>query len=202
MPLFGKGKSKGLENLGVDDLENLILESKTEISLLEKDIDRKQEKFNSLMSEGSKTSGSKRIQIAQELETLERKIKDNERKIVDHTKNLELLEEVKESKSSKSPSSINTILSNTDSSKLKSTILKTKTQGKVTQNKRDSILDTVRDLQVDDDEDKAPLGNKYLNMFKEMDKNDSSLEPSKSNYVSKESEKKKESEKGENQTEE
>ncbi len=179
MPLFNSRKPKGLESLSPDEIESLIQQTRTEISLIEKDNERKQEKFDSLMKEGSKSSGSKRIQIAQELELTERKIHSNENKILENTKKIELMQEVKESKTSISPSSIDSILSRTDSNAIKSSILKTKTKTKVTSQKTDDLLNTVRDLQIEDEEGSAVMGSKYMEMFKEMDKNDNSLKPNK-----------------------
>jgi hypothetical protein len=179
MPLFNSRKPKGLESLSPDELENLIQQTRTEISLIEKDNERKQEKFNSLMKEGSKVSGSKRVQIAQELELLERKIHSNENQILNHTKRIELMQEVKESKTSVSPSSIDTIISRTDSNAIKTNILQSKTKSKVALQKTDDLLNTVRDLQIEDDQGASVMGSKYMEMFKEMDRNDNSLKPGK-----------------------
>ena len=179
MPLFNSRKPKGLESLSPDELENLIQQTRTEISLIEKDNERKQEKFNSLMKEGSKVSGSKRVQIAQELELLERKIHSNENQIMNHTKRIELMQEVKESKTSVSPSSIDTIISRTDSNAIKTNILQSKTKSKVALQKTDDLLNTVRDLQIEDDQGASVMGSKYMEMFKEMDRNDNSLKPGK-----------------------
>ncbi len=179
MPLFNSRKPKGLESLSPDELENLIQQTRTEISLIEKDNERKQEKFNSLMKEGSKVSGSKRVQIAQELELLERKIHSNENQIMNHTKRIELMQEVKESKTSVSSSSIDTIISRTDSNAIKTNILQSKTKSKVALQKTDDLLNTVRDLQIEDDQGASVMGSKYMEMFKEMDRNDNSLKPGK-----------------------
>lgn len=179
MPLFNSRKPKGLESLSPDELENLIQQTRTEISLIEKDNERKQEKFNSLMKEGSKVSGSKRVQISQELELLERKIHSNENQIMNHTKRIELMQEVKESKTSVSPSSIDTIISRTDSNAIKTNILQSKTKSKVALQKTDDLLNTVRDLQIEDDQGASVMGSKYMEMFKEMDRNDNSLKPGK-----------------------
>ncbi|MHB1440859.1 MAG: hypothetical protein ACYCSO_08525 [Cuniculiplasma sp.] len=181
MPFINIRKPKGLESLSPDELENLIQQTKTEISLLEKDNERRQEKFNTLMKEGSKVSGSKRVQIAKELETLERKIHSNEKEISTRTKRIELIEEVKESKTSVSPSSVDTILSNTNTAAIRNEILITKTKKKVENQKTDDLLNTVRDLQIDDDEGTSVLGSKYMEMFKEMDRNDNTLKPGKIN---------------------
>ena len=170
MPLFNSRKPKGLESLSPDELENLIQQTRTEISLIEKDNERKQEKFYSLMKEGSKVSGSKRVQIAQELELLERKIHSNENQILNHTKRIELMQEVKESKTSVSPSSIDTIISRTDSNAIKTNILQSKTKSKVALQKTDDLLNTVRDLQIEDDQGASVMGSKYMEMFKEMDR--------------------------------
>jgi hypothetical protein len=186
-------KGKGLDSLKSDEIETLIQQSRTEISLLEKDNERKQERFDSLMKEGAKTSGSKRIQIAQDLETLERDIKSNELEIRNHSENIELMMKVKESKTARSSSSIDSILANTRTEVIKNEILSRKTKRKVTQRKTNELLNTVRDLQDDDENDINIKGNKYMEMFKEMDRNDSSLKPI--NLV-KESEKKDEKSKG------
>ncbi len=175
MPIFGK-KVKGLDSLSPDQIDALIIETKTEVSLIEKDLERSHAKFNQLMAEGAKSSGSGRLQIARDLETIERKIKTGERKIAEHMNDMELLEEVKESKKSKSETSITTVLSNTDSGKLKSQMLQSKTKGKVNQQKRNELLNTVRDLDIDDEEELKGT-NKYMEMFREMDRHDTSLEP-------------------------
>lgn len=175
MPIFGK-KGKGLDSLKPDEVEALIVETKTEISLLQKESDRSHEKFNQLIAEGSKSSGSRRVQIARELESLERKIKNNENRIVEHMNDMELLEEVKESKKIKTQSSVTSVLSNTDTGKLKNQMLQGKTKTKVNQLKRNELLNTVRDLDIDDEEQLSG-SNKYMEMFKEMDRNDTSLEP-------------------------
>ena len=75
------------------------------------------------MKDGSKASGSKRVQIAQELELLERKIHTNENQILNHTKKIELMQEVKESKTSVSPSSVDNIISKTNSNAIKTIIV-------------------------------------------------------------------------------
>ncbi len=179
MPLFNSRKPKGLESLSPDEIESLIQQTRTEISLIEKDNERKQEKFNSLMKEGSKASGSKRVQIAQELELLERKIHTNENQILNHTKKIELMQEVKESKTSVSPSSVDNIISKTNSNAIKTNILQSKTKNKVALQKTDDLLNTVRDLQIEDDQGASVMGSKYMEMFKEMDRNDNSLKPGK-----------------------
>ena len=179
MPIFNSRKPKGLESLSPDEIESLIQQTRTEISLLEKDNERKQEKFNSLMKDGSKASGSKRVQIAQELELLERKIHTNENQILNHTKKIELMQEVKESKTSVSPSSVDNIISKTNSNAIKTNILQSKTKNKVALQKTDDLLNTVRDLQIEDDQGASVMGSKYMEMFKEMDRNDNSLKPGK-----------------------
>jgi hypothetical protein len=178
MPIFGK-KGKGLDSLNLDEVEALIVETKTEISLLQKESDRSHEKFNQLMSEGSKSSGSRRVQIARELDTLERRIKNNEHQIVERMNDMELLEQVKDSKKIRNQTGVTSVLSNTDSGKLKSQILQGKTKTKVNQNKRDELLNTVRDLDIDQDE-QVDGQNKYMEMFREMDRHDTSLEPGRS----------------------
>ncbi|MHB1507661.1 MAG: hypothetical protein ACYCUZ_06365 [Cuniculiplasma sp.] len=174
MALFKRKKEGDLTSASPEELDKMILGAETDVSVMEKERDRKKKKFDELFKEGSLASGSRRESIAQELEFIEKDISDVDRRMRKYRKALNIMKETRRAKST-NIDTVDKITEQTSGSELKQVLASGRVKEKFQENKMNQLLDSISDVDSLDEEEES--SSKYLKMFEDMDRNREKLVP-------------------------
>jgi hypothetical protein len=186
MKILNRNKDNDIETMSPEALDKLIIENESNLTILEKERDRKKTKYDQLFKEGVEASDSRRRNIAHELESIEKDIADIDKTMKSYRDNVRILNAVKRAKTT----NVNQDLPNgIDPGKLKHILIQSKSVEKLNERKREALLSSIDDVSSLDDEEKDEE-NKYMEIFREMDKSKENLSPGRSKQESSKTEEK------------
>ena len=174
MAIFKKKKENDLSTASSESIDKMILEAETDLSVLEKERDRKKKRYDDLFKEGAESSGARRESIAQDLEFVEKEISDIDRRMRKYRKALGVMKETKRAKAT-GTDNIDKITEETSGAQLKGVITKGRVREKFQENKMNQLLNSISDIDALDEEEET--SGKYMKMFEEMDRNREKLMP-------------------------
>ena len=178
MKIFRRN-NKDLSQITPEEADKKIIETETKLTLLEKERDRKKKEFDDLFKEGANTSGSRRANIAQELSRKERMIQDLDKNMKMYREDIDIYEEIKWAKTQINDPSRD-VIANTDPNKITNIMIEKRSREAVNGKKRGEMLRSISDVRATDDATSEDE-NKFLKIFKEMDKSKENLSPNAEN---------------------
>lgn len=182
MKILNRNKDGDIDSMSPEALDKLIIEAESNLTILEKERDRKKTKYDQLFKEGVESSDSRRRNIAHELESIEKDIAGIDKRMKSYRDTVRILNEVKRAKTT-SVDPTEKIINRMDPAKVKDILLQSKSVEKLNERKRESLLSSIDDVSSLDDDEKDEE-NKYMEIFREMDKSKENLSPGRSKQES------------------
>ncbi len=186
MKIINRNKGKDVKSMTPEQAEKLIIEAESNLTLLEKERDRKKAKYDELFKQGVEASDSRRMNIAHELEFIEKDISGIDKKMKSYRETIRILQEIKSAKSRKTELP-DQLIEMMDPAEVKTLLVQSKSAEKLSQKKRESVLSSIDDVSALDEEEKGEE-NKYMQIFREMDRSREDLSPNREKTSSKEKE--------------
>ena len=177
MKILNRNKGTDIKSMSPENVDKLVMEAESNLTILEKERDRKKAKYDELFKQGVDASDSKRRNLAHELEFIEKDIAGIDRRMKSYRDTVRILNEVKRAKTT-GQDTAEKIISGINPEELKSLLVQTKSEEKLNERKRENLLSNIDDVSSLDEEDNAEES-KYMNIFREMDKNRENLSPTK-----------------------
>ena len=186
MKIINRNKGKDVKSMTPEQAEKLIIEAESNLTLLEKERDRKKAKYDELFKQGVEASDSRRMNIAHELEFIEKDISGIDKRMKSYRETIRILQEIKSAKSMKTELP-DQLIDMMDPAEVKNLLIQSKSAEKLSQRKRESVLSSIDDVSGLDEEEKGEE-NKYMQIFREMDRSREDLSPNREKTSSKEKE--------------
>jgi hypothetical protein len=188
MKILNRNKNNDIESMSPEALDKLVIEAESNLTILEKERDRKKTKYDQLFKEGVESSDSRRRNIAHELESIEKDIAGIDKRMKSYRDTVRILNEVKRAKTT-NVDNTEVLIEKMDPAKVKSILIQSKSVEKLNERKREALLSSIDDVSSLDDEEKDDE-NKYMEIFREMDKSKENLSPGRSKQESSKTEEK------------
>ena len=188
MKILNRNKNNDIESMSPEALDKLVIEAESNLTILEKERDRKKTKYDQLFKEGVEASDSRRRNIAHELESIEKDIAGIDKRMKSYRDTVRILNEVKRAKTT-NVDNTEVLIEKMDPAKVKSILIQSKSVEKLNERKREALLSSIDDVSSLDDEEKDDE-NKYMEIFREMDKSKENLSPGRSKQESSKTEEK------------
>ncbi len=186
MKIINRNKGKDVKSMTPEQAEKLIIEAESNLTLLEKERDRKKAKYDELFKQGVEASDSRRMNIAHELEFIEKDISGIDKRMKSYRETIRILQEIKSAKSMKTELP-DQLIDMMDPAEVKNLLIQSKSAEKLSQRKRESVLSSIDDVSGLDEEEKGEE-NKYMQIFREMDRSREDLSPNREKTSPKEKE--------------
>ena len=188
MKILNRNKNNDIESMSPEALDKLVIEAESNLTILEKERDRKKTKYDQLFKEGVESSDSRRRNIAHELESIEKDIAGIDKRMKSYRDTVRILNEVKRAKTT-NVDNTEVLIEKMDPAKVKSILIQSKSVEKLNERKREALLSSIDDVSSLDEEEKDEE-NKYMEIFREMDKSKENLSPGRSKQESSKTEEK------------
>ncbi|MCL4345640.1 MAG: hypothetical protein M1375_01145 [Candidatus Thermoplasmatota archaeon] len=195
MKILNRNKDTDVESMSPEDLDKLVIEAESSLTILEKERDRKKARYDSLFKEGVDAPDSRRRNIAHELESIEKDIAGIDKSMKSYRDTVRILNEVKRAKTT-AQDPTEKFINRMDPAKVKGLLIESKSKEKLNERKRENLLSSIDDVSSLDDDEKGEES-KYMDIFREMDKSRENLSPTKGKQESSKSEEKDSSEENE-----